>query len=76
MSSNLERRAENLAYCFQEVLTVGERLRANRQHVSRRRELPPPGSGSDQDFGRGSAPARIFRRRHPARDVRGGRVSR
>jgi type VI secretion system protein ImpK len=33
MSSNLERRAENLAYCFQEVLTVGERLRANRQHV-------------------------------------------
>jgi type VI secretion system protein ImpK len=34
MSSNLERRAENLAYCFQEVLTVGERLRANRQHVS------------------------------------------
>jgi type VI secretion system protein ImpK len=34
MSSNLDRRAENLAYCFQEVLTVGERLRANRQHVS------------------------------------------
>lgn len=34
MSSNLERRAENLAYCFQEVLTVGERLRANRQHVT------------------------------------------
>jgi type VI secretion system protein ImpK len=34
MSSNLERRAENLAYCFQEVLTVGERLRANRQHVN------------------------------------------
>src|SRR6476620_7846999 len=34
MSSNLERRVETLAYCFQEVLTVGERLRANRQHVS------------------------------------------
>ena len=34
MSSNLDRRAENLAYCFQEVLTVGERIRANRQHVS------------------------------------------
>jgi type VI secretion system protein ImpK len=34
MSSNLDRRAENLAYCFQEVLTVGERLRANRQHVT------------------------------------------
>ncbi|HYP05461.1 MAG TPA: DotU family type IV/VI secretion system protein [Bryobacteraceae bacterium] len=34
MSSNLERRAENLAYCFQEVLTVGERLRSNRQHVT------------------------------------------
>jgi len=34
MSSNLERRAENLAYCFQEVLTVGERLRSNRQPVS------------------------------------------
>src|SRR3954454_275691 len=34
MASNLERRAENLAYCFQEVLTVGERLRSNRQPVS------------------------------------------
>jgi type VI secretion system protein ImpK len=34
MPSNLERRAENLAYCFQEVLTVGERLRSNRQPVS------------------------------------------
>jgi type VI secretion system protein ImpK len=34
MSSNLDRRAENLAYCFQEVLTVGERIRASRQHVS------------------------------------------
>lgn len=34
MPSNLDRRAENLAYCFQEVLTVGERIRANRQHVS------------------------------------------
>ena len=34
MSSNLERRAENLAYCFQEVLTVGERLRSNRQPVT------------------------------------------
>lgn len=34
MASNLDRRAENLAYCFQEVLTVGERLRANRQHVT------------------------------------------
>ena len=34
MSSNLDRRAENLAYCFQEVLTVGERLRSNRQPVS------------------------------------------
>jgi type VI secretion system protein ImpK len=34
MAANLERRAENLAFCFQEVLTVGERLRANRQAVS------------------------------------------
>ena len=34
MASNLERRVENLAYCFQEVLTVGERLRANRQPVT------------------------------------------
>lgn len=34
MPSNLERRAENLAYCFQEVFTVGERLRANRQNVT------------------------------------------
>jgi type VI secretion system protein ImpK len=34
MAANLERRPENLAFCFQEVLTVGERLRANRQAVS------------------------------------------
>jgi type VI secretion system protein ImpK len=34
MSSNLDRRAENLAYCFQEVITVGERLRSNRQPVT------------------------------------------
>ena len=34
MASNLDRRAENLAFVFQEVLTVGERLRANRQAVS------------------------------------------
>jgi type VI secretion system protein ImpK len=34
MSPNLERRAENLAFAFQELLTVGERLRANRQAVS------------------------------------------
>jgi type VI secretion system protein ImpK len=34
MASNLDRRAENLAFAFQEVLTVGERLRANRQAVS------------------------------------------
>src|SRR3954451_9615389 len=34
MASNLERRSENLAFAFQEVLTVGERLRANRQAVS------------------------------------------
>jgi type VI secretion system protein ImpK len=34
MAANLERRAENLAFCFQEVLTVGERLRANRQAVN------------------------------------------
>lgn len=34
MSSNLDRRVENLAYCFQEVITVGERIRASRQHVT------------------------------------------
>lgn len=34
MASNLDRRAENLAFAFQEVLTVSERLRANRQAVS------------------------------------------
>ncbi len=34
MASNLERRSENLAFAFQEVLTVGERLRGNRQAVS------------------------------------------
>jgi type VI secretion system protein ImpK len=34
MPSNLDRRAENMAFAFQEVLTVGERLRANRQAVS------------------------------------------
>ena len=34
MAANLERRAENLAFCFQEVITVGERLRANRQAVT------------------------------------------
>jgi len=34
MASNLDRRPENLAFVFQEVLTVGERLRANRQAVS------------------------------------------
>jgi type VI secretion system protein ImpK len=28
------RRQENLAYCYQELLTVGERLRSNRQSVS------------------------------------------
>ena len=28
------RRRENLAFVFQELLTVGERLRANRQQVS------------------------------------------
>ena len=33
MADNLQRRAENLAFCFQEVLIVGERLRANRQIV-------------------------------------------
>jgi type VI secretion system protein ImpK len=33
MAANLQRRAENLAFCFQELLTVGERLRANRQAV-------------------------------------------
>jgi type VI secretion system protein ImpK len=34
MAANLDRRAENLAFCFQEILTVGERLRSNRQAVS------------------------------------------
>jgi type VI secretion system protein ImpK len=34
MASNVDRRAENLAFVFQEILTVGERLRANRQPVS------------------------------------------
>src|SRR4051812_4410580 len=34
MAANMDRRAENLAFCFQEVLTVGERLRANRQAVA------------------------------------------
>lgn len=34
MASNLDRRAENMAFAFQEVLTVGERLRASRQPVS------------------------------------------
>ena len=33
MNPNLQRRQENLAFCFQEVLTVGERLRSNRQPV-------------------------------------------
>jgi type VI secretion system protein ImpK len=33
MTANVQRRAENLAFCFQELLTVGERLRANRQVV-------------------------------------------
>jgi type VI secretion system protein ImpK len=33
MTGNVSRRAENLAFCFQELLTVGERLRANRQAV-------------------------------------------
>ena len=33
MPANTQRRAENLAFCFQELLTVGERLRANRQAV-------------------------------------------
>jgi type VI secretion system protein ImpK len=33
MAPNLQRRPENLAFCFQELLTVGERLRANRQAV-------------------------------------------
>ena len=33
-NTNLDRRAENMAFAFQEVLTVGERLRANRQAVS------------------------------------------
>ena len=34
MASNLSRRDENLAFAYQELLTVGERLRANRQAVS------------------------------------------
>jgi type IV / VI secretion system protein, DotU family len=34
MASNLDRRSENLAFVFQELLTVGERLRANRQEAS------------------------------------------
>ncbi|HYP15335.1 MAG TPA: DotU family type IV/VI secretion system protein [Bryobacteraceae bacterium] len=34
MASNLDRRAENLAFAFQEAITVGERLRAGRQPVS------------------------------------------
>ncbi len=34
MASNLTRRDENLAFAYQELLTVGERLRANRQAVS------------------------------------------
>lgn len=34
MAANLERRSENLAFVFQEVLTVGERLRSGRQAVS------------------------------------------
>jgi type VI secretion system protein ImpK len=33
MTGSVQRRAENLAFCFQELLTVGERLRANRQVV-------------------------------------------
>lgn len=33
MASNLDRRSENLAFAFQELITVGERLRANRQAV-------------------------------------------
>lgn len=33
MSSNVQRRTENLAFCFGELLTVGERLRSSRQAV-------------------------------------------
>jgi type VI secretion system protein ImpK len=33
-AANLERRAENLAFVFQELLIVGERLRSNRQVVN------------------------------------------
>ncbi|MBC8167124.1 MAG: DotU family type IV/VI secretion system protein [Bryobacteraceae bacterium] len=33
MADNLQRRAENLAFCFQEILVVSERLRAGRQVV-------------------------------------------
>src|SRR5215203_1011011 len=33
MTANIQRRSENLAFCFGELLTVGERLRANRQVV-------------------------------------------
>jgi type VI secretion system protein ImpK len=34
MTAQTGRRAENLAFVFQELLTVGERLRSNRQQVS------------------------------------------
>ena len=33
MTAATQRRAENLAFCFQELLTVGERLRSGRQAV-------------------------------------------
>lgn len=33
MTATTQRRAENLAFCFQELLTVGERLRSGRQAV-------------------------------------------
>jgi type VI secretion system protein ImpK len=33
-AASLSRRQENLAFCYQELITVGERLRSNRQAVS------------------------------------------
>lgn len=33
MTANVQRRAENLAFCFQEAITAVERLRSNRQPV-------------------------------------------
>ena len=68
-------RTGNLALVFQELLTVGERLRSNRQAVTDAASFRGADLGSGEAGGSGGAHVRVRGGRCGTGHVRGHRVS-